>query len=160
LAAEKTTARVVKEPDNTAFLTEIERIAVEALRPAAERMAQSARSNLGAANRSDSGDLTDSIEVLTPPDGESGLDVWATAAYAIYVELGREPGRKAPPVNVMRSWVKRRLGLSGDEADRAAYLIGQAISEGGIPATHFMRDAGQSVPLEDIRRAVEEALND
>ena len=153
------TARVTKEPDNAALIDHIERLATEALRGPAGRMAEAARSNLGNANRADSGDLADSIGVFTPPDGENGVDVWATAAYALYVELGREPGRKAPPVDVMQAWVKRRLGLSGDEADRAAYLIGQAISQGGIPATYFMRNAAGSVPYEEIRRAVEEALS-
>ena len=149
------TAKVTKEPDNAAFLAMIEESASTALLPIAERMVTAARSNLRNANRPDTGTLGTNIEAIKT---EGGYDVWALASYALYVELGREPGRKAPPVDVMRAWVKNRLGLSGDEADSAAYLIGKAISEGGIPATHFMRDAGQSVPFEDIRRAVEEAL--
>lgn len=153
------TVRVSKVPDNAAMAEEMGRAATEALRPFAERIAEAARANLQAANRADSGNLLDSIEVVPADRGEAGFDVWATAAYAIFVELGREPGRKAPPVDVMVDWVKRRLGLSGQEADSAAYLIGQAIAEGGIPATHFMRDAGQSIPFEDLRRAVEEALS-
>lgn len=48
------------------------------------------------------------------------------------VEFGRRPGTRFPPVIVLRAWVERKLGITGPEAARVAFLIGRAIVRRGI----------------------------
>ena len=76
--------------------------------------------------------------------------IFATAQHSLVIEgvdaagktrrLGRQPGT-FPPVDVMRAWVRRVLGIRGDEVARVAFLVSRAIARRGIKAKRPMREA-------------------
>lgn len=60
-------------------------------------------------------------------------------AYAEPVEYGAKP--HWPPPGPIQGWVHRKLGLSGKEMVRVAFLVARAISRRGTRG-HFMFQAG------------------
>lgn len=52
--------------------------------------------------------------------------------YGPIVEHGRRVGAALPPYRAIVEWAKRRLGLSDEEAERAAYPIRAAIKKRGL----------------------------
>ena len=74
------------------------------------------------------------------PMGIEG-EVRSIATYAAPVEFGRLPGRM-PPVDAIKYWVRRKLGITGDrEARSAAYVIARAIGKRGTFADKNPRGA-------------------
>jgi hypothetical protein len=73
----------------------------------------------------------------TAPGGES------PKSYGFYVEFGRKGGRPPPP-EVIELWVRRKLGLSEDEAEDAAFLIAQAIGRKGVAPAPFLIPAART----------------
>jgi len=63
-----------------------------------------------------------------PPTFEGG--VFITVPYGLPLERGRAAGRP-PPTGPIQLWVERKLGLSGQEAEQAAFLIARAIGRRG-----------------------------
>lgn len=65
--------------------------------------------------------------------------VFSALPYAVVIDEGRRPGFGVSRAGIasLRLWVQRKLGLSGDEADRATWAIAQTIKARGIPAQHF-----------------------
>lgn len=99
------------------------------------------------------------------------IRVYNDAPYSGVMELGRRAGRKAPwranvPVQEqpMYLWAKSKLGLSDEEAARAAWPLAMAIKRKGIKGRRVMADildelsvnAAQEVAKE-LRRAVGKA---
>lgn len=57
--------------------------------------------------------------------------------YVEFVEHGRRPG-KFPPIDPIRKWVRRVLGITGAAQIRSvAYLVGRKIAQRGTPAQLF-----------------------
>lgn len=76
-------------------------------------------------------------------DGE----VFTAIPYGLPVENGRKAG-KMPPVNAIRVWAIRKMGLSDAEADSAAYLIARAIGKRGTKGAFMFRDGfAESKPI-------------
>ena len=71
------------------------------------------------------------------------------AAYAIYAEKGRGPG-KAPPVGSLDGWIQRVL-RPGKNLKGIAYVIGQKIAKYGIKPKWFLRDAFRDHKDEFVR---------
>lgn len=114
------------------------------------------------ADKVDTGDLVKGIEDPERFDdgsGEWGYEIVSSSGHSIYVELGRTPGGKQPPHSVLVKWVERRLGLTGPDAESAAWAIGQAIVERGVAGIHFMRGAIEGVSPDQLARELTEALN-
>jgi hypothetical protein len=65
--------------------------------------------------------------------------------YAGVIELGRRPMRRGPPLAPILGWVQRKLGLSGAEADRAAFLIRRAIHIRGTRPWRIMEQTKNKV---------------
>ena len=89
--------------------------------------------------------------LFTPPrynfgstEGRPGWEVTSTmgatggaSLYAEFVEHGRRPG-KFPPIEPIRKWVRRVLGVTGAAQIRSvAYLVGRKIARTGTPAQQF-----------------------
>lgn len=78
-----------------------------------------------------------------------GLNAKATGAatgdpanYGYYVEFGRAPG-KPPPPQALSLWVKRKLGVGGDdEIERVSVFIARKIAREGTIAKPFLGPAG------------------
>jgi hypothetical protein len=59
--------------------------------------------------------------------------------YAEFVEHGRRPG-KFPPVEPIRTWVRRVLGITGAAKIRSvAFLVARKIARNGTPAQNFTK---------------------
>lgn len=56
--------------------------------------------------------------------------------YWKWVDKGRRPG-KQPPVKPLIRWARTKLGLSGKEAERAAYAISRFIGKNGTKGTNI-----------------------
>lgn len=77
--------------------------------------------------------------------GEVGPD----ARYGRFVEFGRRPGARMPPVDALMGWVQRhwhtiaerRRGVSRRTLRGEAYVLARAIARRGIPARPFMAPA-------------------
>ena len=102
------------------------------------------RMGVGAHKRGvNTGTLRDSInyQFVSPfPNliGKVGVGV-AGQRYGIFVEYGRAPG-KMPPVDAIRLWAVRKLGLSGKEADSAAWGIAKHIAKEGTEGLHMFKE--------------------
>jgi hypothetical protein len=91
-----------------------------------------------------------------------GASVANSAPYAPMIEEGRRPG-KFPPLDVIRRWASRRLGLSGPEAARAAFAIARAIARRGLRARKILERALPELSKlidEEVGREMERALRE
>jgi len=80
--------------------------------------------------------------------------------YGWPVEEGRKPG-KMPPIDAIQLWVKRKLGIGGDESRRVAFVIARAIARRGTKgAFMFKQGFEQATPtvVALFRRIVDEAV--
>jgi hypothetical protein len=59
-----------------------------------------------------------------------------SAPHTLAIEYGRRPG-KGPPLEPLKAWVIRKLGLSGEEADGAALAIQRKIRFRGQKPKHI-----------------------
>lgn len=74
-------------------------------------------------------------------------EVFTALPYGLPVEHGRKAG-KMPPVNAIRVWAIRKLGLSDSEADSTAFLIARAIGRRGTKGAFMFRDGfAESKPI-------------
>jgi hypothetical protein len=60
--------------------------------------------------------------------------------YGLPVDQGRKPG-PPPPVDAIEYWVRRKLGIDGNEARHVAYLIARAIGRRGTKAVNMAQKA-------------------
>ncbi|HIJ95787.1 MAG TPA: hypothetical protein HPP94_08650 [Desulfuromonadales bacterium] len=74
--------------------------------------------------------------------------VMSAQKYAEVIEKGRRPGKglaSAVPgdkyVSPLIPWVNKKLGLSGKDAERVAYLIGRKIKAEGFEGRHMFEKA-------------------
>lgn len=89
----------------------------------------------------DSGRLADSInqQIISPFPNLVGA-VGTPLFYGIVMEYGRRPGKKQPPVDVMKLWVKRVLKVPEEEIDSVAFLVGRKIGTYGIEGKHYFKE--------------------
>lgn len=82
-----------------------------------------------------------------------GARIYNTSKHAWYVEWGRGSG--GVPVGKIAAWAQRRLGLSEDEAKKAAFPIARKIATDGIVFRPYL---GMALPqikvmfLKEIRQ--------
>ena len=69
--------------------------------------------------------------------------------HGLSVEMGTKP--HFPPVAPIRHWVERKLGLSGREADSAAFAIARAISKRGTKGAGMFEKAFENNETAVIR---------
>jgi len=67
-------------------------------------------------------------------------EMFTPLTYGWPVERGRRPGQM-PPVDAIKLWARRKLGLSGDELEQAAYLIARAIGRRGTDGAAMVYQA-------------------
>jgi len=86
-----------------------------------------------------------------------GARLYNAAKYAGVIEKGRRPGT-FPPTTAIRDWAQRRLGLTREEAQRAAFPIARAIAKRGLMARNVMADQIPTIE-KDFTVEVEKELN-
>lgn len=83
-------------------------------------------------------------EVKSMADGMLGV-IGTPQPYAVPVELGTKP--HMPPIypwkghEALEDWVRQKLGVSGADVRRVAYLVARKISKKGTPGHFMFRDA-------------------
>lgn len=91
---------------------------------------------------------------------DAGARVYNLAPYAGVIESGRRSG-KFPPLRFIAQWAQRRLGLSAEEAKRAAYPIARAIANRGLVARNILANAQQDIivfALEEVKKELDREL--
>lgn len=73
-----------------------------------------------------------------------GARLYNASKYGGVIEGGRRPGSRFPPLDAIRDWAQRRLGLSKKEAASAAYPIAKAIARRGLIGRKVL---GRVLPL-------------
>lgn len=78
-------------------------------------------------------DIRNSIDVTVKKDnGKIGAHFIANHAGAATLHFGRGKDKAFPPMNIIQKWARRRLGLSQDESERAAFPIAYKIAKEGF----------------------------
>lgn len=90
-----------------------------------------------------------SASVETMADGMLGI-VGTPQPYAVPVELGTKP--HFPPVQALEDWVRQKLGVSGTDVRRVAYLVARKISKKGTKGHFMFRDAFEANAAEVQRQ--------
>lgn len=93
----------------------------------------------------------------------AGGRIWNSQAYAGVIEYGRLKGAKPPPSREIELWAMRKLGLSAEEAKRAAYPIARAIAKRGLRPRRVLTSSNTKsaivrAVLEEIHAEVKIAL--
>lgn len=105
--------------------------------------------------------LRDSIHSKVRLSGQSVRGILGTPlAHAEPVEFGTRP--HFPPTGPIQHWVERKLGISGKEAESAAFLIARAISRRGTKGAHMFEkgfEENQDRVLSILGRIPEEIIN-
>ena len=60
--------------------------------------------------------------------------------YGIVMEEGRKPGARMPPVDAIKLWVVRKLGIPADEAEGVAWAVAKSIAKKGIEGKHMFKE--------------------
>ena len=102
------------------------------------------------------GQFLRSWTATTIPDGARIQNV---APYASIVEHGSRAGGRLPPLAPLLHWVQRRLGLDGDELERAANAIRWSIKHRGLLPRLILtapeaRSTIQKFAAEEVAKAV------
>jgi len=88
---------------------------------------------------SDTGNLLQSGRVTTEKDS---VVLTYDTPYAESIEYGKSPGTM-PPVDDIRRWAERKLGVQKDKSMQAAYRIAKKIERVGAKPQPFLRPAIQ-----------------
>ena len=86
----------------------------------------------------DTGGMVNSLEV-------NGNKLLANN-YLWYLDTGRRPGTFAP-VNIIRDWVRRKLGIEEKKVNSVAYLVNRNMKEKG---TSIWRDKSKGIELDKM----------
>lgn len=102
-----------------------------------------------------------STEVTRSGDLLSG-SFGADAAHAIVVHEGRGANKKRPPIEPIRRWAMRKLGVPEERSRGVAFVIARKIGRDGTTGTPFLRRPFQTMQptiAPRIQGAVARALN-
>ena len=104
------------------------------------------------------GPLRDSIthSIVSPFPNLVG-QVGTPLVYGIVMEEGRKPGAKMPPVDAIKLWVVRKLGIPPEDADSVAFLVARSIARKGIEGKHMFRE-GLEVSEQPINQLFNNAI--
>jgi hypothetical protein len=95
--------------------------------------------------------------IIDTPQRLAGIVEAAPLVHMPALEFGRRPGRMPPP-QALEGWVRRKMGVSGRDVRRVAFLVARRIGRRGTKGAHmFERGFKASVPY--IRRSFRTALD-
>jgi hypothetical protein len=94
--------------------------------------------------------------------------VFNDAPYSGVIELGRRPGRKMPWLRTVPlesqpiyMWCIRQLGMTADEAEKAAWGIAASIGRKGIKGKFVLRDVKDKLAKDgakEVSKALDQAI--
>lgn len=83
----------------------------------------------------------------------NSVEVGSDIPYAGVIEYGSRP--HFPPVDAMRLWAKRKMGLSGKDAKNVAFLVSRAIAKHGTKP-RYINTGSQPMFQKFLNQAVKE----
>jgi|DEB0MinimDraft_10_1074344.scaffolds.fasta_scaffold12310_5 hypothetical protein len=90
-------------------------------------------------NKIATGNLIQSIRSRVEETQEGPATVIEFAQYGVYVDAGRRPGDKMPPVQAIESWIsQRRIKTGTFTQTQLAWAIAKSIAKKGIKASPFI----------------------
>lgn len=110
----------------------------------AEKFADLYKRKLNDDDKKATGNLIDSIKTSIQANGETLEVKLETPDYYTFVENGRKPGGKFPPLNVIEKWIQhKRIRPENREGrlptqKQLAFLIGRKIAEEGIKPGNYV----------------------
>jgi hypothetical protein len=123
------------------------------------RVAQPA-SDRGAPGAVNTGEFLRAWKWLTIPGGTRVLN---DRPYGAVIEYGRRPGARPPPVEPIRQWLVRRVGMADAEAENVAELVARAIGIRGLRGRAILTGEDATAQIEvilesEIIRELERAI--
>jgi hypothetical protein len=124
-----------------AYTAQVMKRAKAIAEPFTNKVAEDAKAGAGEA-MSGGQSLIDAISApeISEEDTRLTIDIWCRAAHAAYAEFGRGPGKR-PPTSALLPWIEKVWGLSGKEAESAAFVLARKIGESGTAPLFFMSSA-------------------
>lgn len=140
----------------------LQRIISSVLARHGDRLVDRLRQELIREGKQDTGELIQSIQFTV-----DGLTLTINMVeYAQWVDQGRSPNSKFPPVQAIRGWVQRK-GLRTDSSSSLeqqqrslAYLIGRKIARDGIPPTNFIDNAITPKVIKELENDIVKEIED
>ena len=117
-----------------------------------------------------SGKLYKTIDYTITSKSDSYLVTINLEAYWVFLENGRKPGAKMPPVSAIENWIKVRKIIprpvtlkSGKQRvptiPQLAYVIARSIAKNGIAPRPFMRESINQT-IDDFKSKLSAAVKD
>lgn len=99
---------------------------------------------------------------------ESGDSIYEisfkTLDYFKYIENGRKPGSKMPPVSAISQWITKKqilprmVSKSSPTLPQLSFVIARSIGEKGIPGKNYLEDVKKTLLGDQINQAIQNAL--
>lgn len=137
------------------FHTKLAKLRLTAVKPAIDKAARDLLSSLRArtmvARKVDTAALRSGWRAKTTRTSAVFSNV---AKHHAFVELGRKPGGRMPPVKAIEAWAARRLGKRG-----LGWVIARKIARRGIRPTPLLTSAAFKAKVKELmRRELQAAL--
>lgn len=122
------------------------------------QMAERYKAILKSEGKFASGQLVNSVDCIAEVSGKWVIISYLVADHWKYVENGRKPGSKLPPIDAIEKWivikriVPKTNGKKAPTTRQLAFAIATKIARDGIPATKAMAraiDSSEKI-IEDI----------
>ncbi len=113
----------------------LESVALEALNKRGNTFIVRIKQELKSAGKSATGSLISNTRGTTKVSGSRIIFEATAPEHYVFVDKGRRPGAKQPPVKPIQEWIKRK-GL-----DLNAFAVARSIAKKGIKATNIYTSA-------------------
>ena len=113
------------------------------------------KNQLARHNKVSSGELINSIRHEVRPVGNDYEVIIHAKEYLKYIDEGRKPGGKMPPIKPIEKWVRNKVAT--DDVEGTAWAIAWGIKHYGIIPTHIIQPAVDKIVnkwLDKIKDAV------
>lgn len=108
-----------------------------------------------------SGNLGNSIRYITLDDGTTYELEIVLAEQWKYLEYGRKPNSKMPPIQEIKDWIKIKPVLPRvrdgklPTTEELAYLISKSIAKKGLPARHYLENTVNGLDFSVLEEAID-----
>ena len=93
--------------------------------------------------------------------GDSLYEIsFKTLDYFKYIENGRKPGSKMPPVSAISQWITKKqiLPRNRETLPQMSFVIARSIGKKGIPGKNYLESVKESLLGDRINQAIQDAL--
>lgn len=111
-------------------------------------------------NNNASGNLGNTIRYITLDNGDTYELEMVLAEQWKYLEYGRKPNSKMPPIQDIKDWIKIKPVIPKGtrklpNTEQLAYLISKSIAKKGLPARHYLEKTVNSLNFTILEEAID-----